>query len=164
LLARSIEYQVSDGNLLSNTVTSLVTIKGTGPASVLSGTSTLSYAEKQVATVINGAVTVTDSDSSKLAFATVKISTNYSATQDVMGFVGDATTGNITGSFNAGTLTLISEGATATVAQFQAALRLITYRNTSSNPSLLSRSVAYQVSDGSNLSNLVTSTINFRQS
>ncbi|MCY2968660.1 MAG: hypothetical protein NT069_34390, partial [Planctomycetota bacterium] len=56
-------------------------------------------------------------------------------------------------------LLLISAGASATKAQFQAALRLVTYRNSSLNPSKANRSVAYQISDGTNLSNTVTSTI-----
>jgi hypothetical protein len=78
-------------------------------------------------------------------------------------FVGDGTTGNIVGSFNpvTGTLTLISQGATATLSQFQAALRKVTYRNTSLNPSTLSRTLAFQISDGSNVSNTLSSTINW---
>jgi Ca2+-binding RTX toxin-like protein len=156
---RSVAYQISDGTFASNTVTSLVAIVAVDDASSLDGVSTLAYTEKQNATALNPNVTLSDRDNSTLAWATVNILTNYSATQDLLGFVGDATTGNITGSFNAGTLTLMSPDATATVAQFQAALRLVTYVNTSSNPSTLTRSVVYQVSDGSVLSNAVTSTI-----
>jgi Tol biopolymer transport system component len=159
---RSIQYQVFDSTLGSNLVTSLVTIKGTGTGPVVGGqATTLSYSEKQAATVVNSTVTVSDADSTTLAWATVRILANLKATEDILGFVGDASTGNITGSYSpsTGTLTLISEGATATAGQFQAALRLVTYRNASANPSLLPRSIGYQISDGSNLSNLLTSIV-----
>ena len=164
---RSIQYQVFDATLGSNLVTSLVTIKGTGAAPVVGGQATsLSYSEKQAATVVNSTVTVSDADSATLAWATVRISANLKATEDVLDFVGNASTGNITGSYSpsTGTLLLISEGATATAGEFQAALRLVTYRNTSANPSLLARSIAYQISDGSNLSNLLNSTVNVTSS
>ena len=162
MAARSIDYQVSDGGSLSNIVTSLVTIKGAGVAPVLGGMGTMNYSQPQTAMAVNNNVTVSDSDSTTLAFATVKISGNYVVGQDLLGFTGDATTGNITASFNAttGTLTLISAGATATVAQFQAALRRVTYLNTSSSPSTAVRTLSYQISDGSNLSTIGTSTIN----
>ena len=159
---RSIQYQVFDPTVGSNLVTSLVTMKGTGTAPVVGGqATTLSYSEKQAATVVNSTVTVNDADSTTLAWATVRISANLKATEDVLDFVGNASTGNITGTYSpsTGTLTLISEGALATAAQFEAALRLVTYRNGSANPSLLSRSIAYQLSDGSNLSNILTSTV-----
>src|SRR5262249_47290072 len=110
---------------------------------------------------INTAVTISDPDNTTLASATVVVSANYSSGEDVLAFVGNAATGNITGSFDSetGILTLTSAGATATVAQFQAALRLVTYRNISSNPSTFARSVDYQVSDGSLTSNIVTSLV-----
>src|SRR5262249_49163060 len=49
-----------------------------------------------------------------------------------------------------------------TPAQFQAALRAVTYRNTSDNPSTAGRTVSFQVNDGAaanNLSNTATRTI-----
>ncbi|MCY2968659.1 MAG: sulfurtransferase, partial [Planctomycetota bacterium] len=103
LAARTVEYQISDGFLLSNRVTCLVTIKVAGAAPVLSGGSTLSYKEKQPAKIVNSAITVADSDSASLAWATVKLSSGFAAGQDVLDFAGDATTGNITGSYNAST-------------------------------------------------------------
>ncbi len=48
-----------------------------------------------------------------------------------------ATMGNIAGSYNAstGVMTLSSAGNTATLAQWQAALRAVQYSNSSDNPS-----------------------------
>ncbi|MFX9165550.1 autotransporter-associated beta strand repeat-containing protein, partial [Acinetobacter baumannii] len=61
--------------------------------------------EAQPATAIDPALTVTDSDSANLTFATVQITGNYFAGQDVLAF---SPIGAITGAFDAvhGTLTL----------------------------------------------------------
>ncbi len=57
---------------------------------------------------------------------------------------------------NRHTLTL---SGSATVAQYQAALRSITYQNTSDNPNTTSRAVNFTVNDGSTNSNTVARTI-----
>ena len=164
---RSVAYQVNDGsaaNNLSNVLTSTIAVTAVNHAPVLAGTSTLAYTEAQAAAVINKVVTISDVDNTTLASATVKL-TNYVTGQDVLGFVASAATmGNIVGSFSTttGILTLTSAGKTATLANFQAALRAVTYHNTSLNPTTTTRSVVYQVNDGSaanNLSNVLTSTI-----
>ena len=152
-------YQVNDGSLtnnLSNVVNSTISITALNNAPILAGTSNLAYTEAQAATAINQVVTVNDFDNTTLASATVKL-TNYVNGQDVLGFVASAATmGNIAGSFSAttGLLTLTSAGKTATLANFQAALRAVTYSNTSHNPTTTTRSVAYQVNDGSAASSL----------
>ena len=81
-----------------------VTIAAVNDAPVLTASSTLSYTENQAAGVINGAVTVADVDSTALASASVAITGNYQAGQDVLAFVNDnnATFGNISATFNAG--------------------------------------------------------------
>ena len=57
-------------------------------------------------------------------------------------------------------MTLTSAGGTATLAQWQAALRAVQYSNSSDNPSTSARTVSYQVNDGTANSNTVTSTVN----
>jgi hypothetical protein len=155
---RSVGFQVSDGATFSNTLASSISINF---APVVAGTSTVSYTGGQGATVINSVITVSDADNSQLASATVKFSTFYSAMQDSLGFVGNASTGDIVSSFNSsnGTLTLTSASGTGTLAQYQAALRQVTYVNSSPSPFRTSRTVAYQVSDTVSQSNVVTSTI-----
>ena len=57
----------------------------------------------------------------------MSITGNFAAGQDVLGFTNvPATMGNIVGVYNAstGVMTLTSAGATATTAQWQAALQL----------------------------------------
>src|SRR5438445_5587212 len=70
--------------------------------------------------------------------------------------------GNIAGAYNAatGVMTLSSAGSTATLAQWQVALRAVQYSNSSDNPSTSARTVSYTVNDGTANSNTVTSTVN----
>ena len=140
-----------------------ITVNAVNDAPVLATGSVLAYTENQAATAISGAITVADVDNPTLASATVAITGNFASGQDALGFTNvPATMGNIAGVYNAGTgvMTLTSAGATATTAQWQAALRAVTYANSSDNPSALARTVSYTVNDGTVNSNIVTSTIN----
>jgi hypothetical protein len=120
------------------------------------------YTENGSATPIDSGITVTDADSTTLASATVAITGNRQSS-DVLSFVNDTSAlyGNIVASYNSGTgvLVLSSSGASATVAQWQAALRAVTYRNDSDNPSTATRTVTVAVSDGTNTSDPVTRSI-----
>jgi VCBS repeat-containing protein len=136
-----------------------VNIIGTNDSPVLSAGGTLNYTENQVSTAIDAGLTITDIDSANITAATVKITANFAFGQDVLGFVNQ---NGITGSYNATTGELTLSGS-ATVAQYQAALRSVTYSNTSENPSSASRTISYQVNDGSagnNMSNVGTAMIN----
>ena len=69
--------------------------------------------------------------------------------------------GNIAGSYNSstGVMTLTSSGSTATLAQWQAALRAVAYSNTSESPNTSTRTVQFAVSDGSNTSTASMATV-----
>jgi VCBS repeat-containing protein len=151
-------YKANDGSLDSNVATVTITVTSVNDAPVITAGGTLNYTEGNPATVIDNTITITDSDSANLTGATVQISSNYVNGQDILAF---APIGPITGSFNAATGTLTLTG-TDTVANYQAALRTVTYSNTSNNPSTAPRTVSWQVNDGAgvnNLSNVATSTI-----
>jgi hypothetical protein len=104
----------------------------------------LSYTENAAATAIDPGLTVTDVDSANLTGATVAITGNFASGQDVLAFTNQL---GITGNFNSGTgvLTLIG---TTTVANYQTALRSVTYANTSDNPSTSTRTVTFTANDG----------------
>ncbi|PJI52599.1 hypothetical protein CTI14_39720, partial [Methylobacterium radiotolerans] len=79
--------------------------------------------------------------------------------QDVLAFANDGLTmGNIVAAYDAvnGTLTLTSAGGTATLAQWQAALRAVTYRNTAVTPDTVTRSIGFAVNDGIKSSTTLT--------
>ena len=158
-LQRTITWQVDDGagvNNLSAPVTSTINVVSTNDAPVLANGSTITYTENDPATVINSVITVSDSDSANLTGATVQITTGYNSAQDVLSFTPF---GGITGSFNSGTGTMTLSG-TSSVANYQTALRNVKYTNTSDDPATAARTVVFQVTDGSDASNTVSSTIN----
>jgi VCBS repeat-containing protein len=152
-------YKASDGLAFSNIATVTITVTPVNDAPVVTAGGTLTFTEGDPATVIDNSITISDNDSPNLVGATVAITGNYASGQDGLGF---ANTANITGSFNAGTGVLTLTG-TDTVANYEAALRSVTFNNTSTNPSTLQRTVTWQVDDGGGVNNLsapVTSTIN----
>jgi len=118
---------------------------------------TLSYTENGAAVVIDSTVTVSDVDNGNLTGATVSISANQT-TGDILGFTNQ---GTISGSYNSTTGVLTLTG-TATVAQYQTALRSVTFRSTSDNPTVngASRTISWTVTDGALTSTAATSTVN----
>ncbi|WP_440994704.1 beta strand repeat-containing protein, partial [Cysteiniphilum litorale] len=155
-LARTISFVVNDGDVDSSAVTSTINITAVNDAPIVVAGGTLSYTENDSASAIDVALTVNDADDTNIESASVTISNNYVNGQDVLAFVNTA---NITGSFNATTGVLTLTGSD-TVANYQAALRSVTYQNTSDNPSTLARTVSFVVNDGDVNSSAVTSTIN----
>lgn len=110
--------------------------------------STLAYAENAGAIVVDPAITVFDANDAVLTGATVSI-LGYIFGQDVLSLGGVV---GITPTWEAltGTLTL---GGVATMAQYQSALRAVTYRNDSDTPGVAARSIRFVISDGRASSN-----------
>ena len=161
--ARTVSYTVNDSAANSNILTSTVNVTAVNDAPVLATGSTLAYTENGAAAAIATAITVADPDNATLVSATVSIGTGFATGQDVLAFTNvPATMGNIAGVYNAatGVMDLTSAGGTATTAQWQAALRAVTYANTSDNPSTAARTVSYTVNDSAANSNTLTSTVN----
>lgn len=163
---------VGNGNALTTGYTDYgsigqYTITGSFPlgpppgAPVLAKVGNLAYGVSQPAKNINTVITVSDSDSAKLASATVTIANVVSSEDELSLVTNSKTMGNIVANYDSrlGVLTLRSEGASATVAQFQYALRTVRYRNSSGNPNTTTRNVQFQVSDGNIQSNVLTSTV-----
>ena len=144
----------------STIATISITVKPVNDAPTLTGTSTLDYTENDPATPINTGIGVADVDNATLASATVSITNNFVSSEDVLAFTNSGM-GNIAATYNAGNgvLSLSSAGATATLAQWRAALRAVTYENTNLHPSTATRTVRYVVNDGSLPSNQILSTV-----
>jgi hypothetical protein len=103
-----------------------------------------SYPVNATSVAVDPGITVT-SGGTNLASATVQITGGYLSGEDTLAF---ANTSNITGSFDSTTGTLTLTG-TDTVANYQAALRAVTYSNTSGNPNTSDRTITFIISDGS---------------
>ncbi len=84
------------------------------------------------------------------------ITGNYVPGEDILAFANQL---GIIGGFNAATGKLTLTGV-ASVANYQTALRAVTYFNTSDNPSIAPRTVTIRAGDGKELSAVKTRTIN----
>ena len=124
----------------------------------ISAAGTLTYIENQAASAINSTLTVSDIDSPTLTSATVSIGTGFNSAQDVLGFTNQ---NGITGSYNAATGVLTLSGSSS-IANYQTALRSVTYYNNSDNPTTTTRSISFQVDDGQTInhaSNVASSSV-----
>ncbi len=131
----------------------------TAPALVIGGTA--KYTENAVPVVLNPALILTPGEGAALASATVQISAGRQA-GDTLAFTPDNDLyGDIRGHWNSinGTLTLSSEDGNATLSQWQAALKSITFSNPDNDAPGAARTLTWQVSDGETDSAAVTSDI-----
>ncbi|WP_312586804.1 DUF4347 domain-containing protein [Comamonas terrigena] len=155
-----IDTSTSGGTSAYSTVTDIATVVVTAVndapvVTVTGGTSSWTEANNAPSSpvVVDSALTVSDPDGPNPISATARLLTYYSS-QDSLGFVNDGLTmGNITATWTAGTgiLTLTSADNSATTAQFQAALRAVTYANSSDSPNTTTRTVQFILTDGSNV-------------
>ncbi|MBR1215629.1 Ig-like domain-containing protein [Bradyrhizobium sp. JYMT SZCCT0180] len=150
---RTLSYIVNDGTLDSAAATATINVASVNDAPVVTPTGgSTAYTENAAAAVIDGALTVTDPDSS-IASAQVRVSVGFQS-GDQLNFTDQ---NGITGIYNSGTGVLALSG-TATVAEYQAALRSITFNSTSDDPGV-SKTIEFKVNDALVDSNLATKTL-----
>ncbi len=114
------------------------------PPVVTTTASELEYTENDGPVVIDDGVTVAAGDVTTLTGASVSVSVNHVSTEDVLEF---SNTAEITGSFSSVTGELLLSGDDS-AAGYQAALRTVTYRNTSDSPNVSPRTITFSVSAG----------------
>jgi hypothetical protein len=137
------------GGALTDTDSVNITVNAANDPPVVTATAgNLPYTENAAATAIDPGLTVTDPDSTNLTGATVAITANFASGQDVLAFTNQL---GITASYNSGTGVLTLTGTT-TVANYQTALRSVTYQNSSDNPSTATRTVTFTANDGTTTS------------
>ena len=90
-----------------------------------------------------------------LTGATVQITGNYSSREDILNFTNQS---GITGTWNSSKGTLTLSGASS-AANYQAAIRNITYKDTAQNPCVLPRTISFITAAGNKNSNILTRTI-----
>jgi VCBS repeat-containing protein len=155
--ARTVTWIGTDSsNAASTAVTSTINIVVPDSPPVLTAGKTLSYTEGAAATVIDNSITVADADNTTLASATAQITSNCDSSQDVLSFTNQ---NGITGAYTAASCLMTLTGS-ASLANYQSALRSVKYNNTSGNPSTAARTVTWIGNDGTAASAAVTSTIN----
>ena len=120
-------------------------------APVVSAGNSVGYTETGTPALINASITVSDVDSGSLSGATVAISAGFSGGD----WLSCSTQNGISSTYNAATGVLTLSG-TASVAQYQAALRSVSYSSLSNNStfSSASRTISWVTNDGGALNNL----------
>ena len=165
---RTISFQVNDGSASSTTVSRTLTVTAVDQTPVATGSggsAAFTAGDNTVSTpvVVDSGITVSDLDNSTLASATVSITGNFHSGEDILAFSNTSAIafGNIVASYNSGTgvLTMTSSGATATLAQWQAALRAVTYTDSAVTPNSATRTISFSVSDGSKSSAVVSRSV-----
>ena len=140
----------------TNTVSAQVSVTSVNDAPVLDNieTGALTYNENAGAVAITSTLILEDVDNINLESAVVAITAGFESAIDTLSFTDTA---NISGFWNltTGELTLTAT-MPATVAEFQAALRSVTYTNSSDNPTSTARTVSFTVNDGGIDSNTET--------
>ncbi|MEH2328405.1 cadherin-like domain-containing protein, partial [Nostoc sp.] len=153
---RTVSFLVNDGTANSSALTRNINITAVNDAPVATVTnSALTYTENAT-TAIDSGITISDVDSANLASATVSITSGFTSAEDILAFTNQ---NGIIGSYNSSTGVLTLTGS-STVANYQTALRSITYTNSSDNPSTTPRTVSFLVNDGTANSTAVTRNIN----
>ncbi|SDG43307.1 DUF4347 domain-containing protein [Paraburkholderia phenazinium] len=156
---RTISFVVNDGSVNSATATKTVDV--TNPVSVTTDSGSAAFVAGDNVTstpvTVDPGLTVTDTITSTMATATVAITGNFHASEDTLGF---SNTGSITGSYDGTTGVLTLTSASATLAQWQAALDSVTYSDTAVTPNNATRTISFTVTDAdNNTSNTATRTV-----
>jgi hypothetical protein len=145
---RTVSFQVDDGgasNNLSDPATRDISVTPVNDAPVVttSSGSTGYTAGDSSGVAVDGALTVSDADDANIESAKVQITTGFETADDKLVW---ADQNGITGSYDAGTGVLTLSGS-ASVADYQTALRSVLYRSSSASPAA-SKSVDFTVNDG----------------
>ncbi len=131
-------FVVNDGSANSTAATRNISVTAVNDAPVPTTGTTLAYTENDAATAVDSGLTVSDADNANLSSATVRSLPGFATAEDTLAF---ANQNGITGSWNTGTAVMTLTGS-ATVANYQAALRSLTYFNSSDSPSTATRTVS----------------------
>jgi VCBS repeat-containing protein len=171
----SFNFRANDGGLNSNSAAISITVNAVNDAPVVdllaaagvqTAATTATFTETSPAVTpvfIAPAVTLSDDDPNLTQVVVTQ--TNFK-TDDILKVSGLGTVsgdlGNIHFNINNGahTVTLTPVGATATVAEFQAGLRLVQFDNAGENPDTTPRTFTIDASDGL-LTGTATATVNF---
>lgn len=159
--SREIDVSTNGGSTAFSNETAEVSVEVTAvndaPVLTLPAGLTAVFVEGAGPVTITGpSLELSDIDHASLISATVRIE-NYAAGESDMLDVDTAGSG-ITRFYDRETGTLLLEGE-ASVANYQAVLRAINFENRSQDPDDRDRIVSFQVSDGEDASNVVTSTV-----
>jgi hypothetical protein len=142
---RTITFAATDGNSFGTGAPRTIAVTPINDAPVVTTAGgSAAYVENALPLVADATLVLADPDNASLTGATVQITGGYVSGEDILGFTS---AGGITGSFDPATGTLTLSG-TATVADYQTALRTVIYANASDSPSTSDRTLTFSAFDG----------------
>lgn len=142
-LTRMIQVQVFDGLDPSNALNRSINVVPVNDPPVVSGSpAQVQYTSGSL--VLDNTLTVSDADNLVITGGSVAITNNFIQAEDQLNFTNQL---GIAGSYSAATGVLTLTGTTS-LANYEAALRTVTYSSTVLTPSLVTRRVSFVVSDG----------------
>ena len=143
---RTVTWIVNDGTASSTGITSTITVAAVNDAPTLAGgANVLQFSEGDSAIVVNNALTLSDLESTAVNRVQVVLAGSGSGEQ-----LNFTDTSKIEGSWSSGTLTLSAiSGQSPTNAEFQAAIRTITYSNTDTSTADGNRTATFTAYEGS---------------
>lgn len=142
-LVKTIELRADDGDGLGPASTRNIDVTRVNDGPQIGATAgDLAYTENDGQVAIDGGLTVTDPDSTQLSGATVTISAGFAGAQDELAFADQL---GITGTYDDTTGVLTLTGTTS-AANYQTALRSVTYENVSDGPTL-TRTITFEATD-----------------
>ena len=157
--ARTVTFTMNDGGntgsggALQATRSATVTVAAVDDPAVLTlSRSAANYDENDGSYYVDSALTLTDVDSTTLDGARVVITSNLISAEDrLQPASGTDVSGKITYAYNTSTGILTLSG-TATIAEYQAALRAVKYYNISENPTTTARTISMTIGNALALS------------
>ena len=146
---RTVTWIVNDGDTGSTGITSTITVAAANDAPALAGGgNVLQFSEGDSAIVVNNALTLSDAESTVVNRVEVVLAGSGSGEQ-----LNFSDTSKIEGSWSSGTLTLSAiSGQSPTNAEFQAAIRTITYSNSDTSTADGNRTATFTAYEGSGTS------------
>jgi large repetitive protein len=148
-------YCGTEGNLFSDTVTVHIGINAINDAPIITDFDDNLIFTEQTSVLVDGNVSLTDSESSSLSSASIQITTNYVNGSDLLN-CGTPTAG-ITCNFSAASGTVNLTGV-ALVSDYQTQIQGISFENDSENPSELARTIVLIIVDEFDGLNSLTAT------
>ena len=147
---RTVDVTVTDTTARTSQVApALVHVVPVNDAPVITASSgNTAYAENAGAVAVDPALNLTDAENDQIVGATIKFQGSFTSAQDSLGYTDSdgAGTGIDNAGYDAATGVLTLNG-TASLADYKAALRSVTYTNSSDAPAPLTRTVRFQVAD-----------------
>jgi VCBS repeat-containing protein len=140
---RQISLQISDGSFGTATMTRLLRVDAVNDAPILNSGRLTSFSENSAPVAILPNLSISDIDSVSLSSASIQITGSYQIGEDVLAL---ASTNNILTTWNPLTGVLQLQGL-ATIAQYETALRQITFVNNSESPLGVNREFTLRLVD-----------------